>query len=209
MGLEKALGVLGNVWEKSLAQQMERLGGTLGFKVKSGIPEALLNLPREKLMTLIGEMAKNWIAGDGFWFLAVEAGYGMSDAKRCNDSCWTRYSPFEAWSVKRFLNLPRDAGLEGLKRALQFRFYAWINEQSLIDEGPGNIVLQMNACRVQMARNRKGLPDYPCKSGGLVEYRTFAETIDSRIQTTCIGCPPDDHPEAWYCAWRFTMPTVP
>lgn len=67
----------------------------------------------------------------------------------------------------------------------------------------------MNACRVQVARNRKGLPDYPCKSAGLVEYRAFAETIDSRIQTTCIGCPPNDHPEAWFCAWRFIMPTVP
>jgi len=30
----------------------------------------------------------------------------------------------------------------------------------------------------------------PCKSAGLVEYRTFGETIDSRIQCECLGCPP-------------------
>ena len=68
-----------------------------------------------------------------------------------------------------------------------------------------NIYFQMNDCRVQSARKRKGLDDYPCKSGGLVEYTYFARSIDERIKTECIGCPPDDHPEDWFCAWRFYM----
>ncbi|MCD4774238.1 MAG: DUF6125 family protein [Bacteroidales bacterium] len=42
-----------------------------------------------------------------------------------------------------------------------------------------------------------------CKSGGLVEYTSFAEAIDPRIKTECIGCPPDAHPDEWFCAWRF------
>ncbi|MFW6388348.1 MAG: DUF6125 family protein, partial [Desulfohalobiaceae bacterium] len=58
----------------------------------------------------------------------------------------------------------------------------------------------------QSARKRKGLADYPCKSVGLVEYGYFATAIDSRIQTECIGCPPDEHPEDWFCAWRFRIP---
>jgi len=76
---------------------------------------------------------------------------------------------------------------------------------SITDETPGSFVLQMNDRRVQSARKRKGLDDYPCKSGGMAEYPTFAEAIDPRIQTECIGCPPDAHPEGWYCAWRFTL----
>ena len=60
-------------------------------------------------------------------------------------------------------------------------------------------------CRVQAARKRKGLPDYPCKSAGMVEYPAFARTIDSRIRTECVGCPPDDHPAEWFCAWKFTL----
>jgi hypothetical protein len=64
----------------------------------------------------------------------------------------------------------------------------------------------MNNCRVQSARKRKGLPDYDCKSMGLVEYRGFSETIDSRIETTCIAPPPDPHPANWFCPWRFSMP---
>ena len=52
---------------------------------------------------------------------------------------------------------------------------------------------------------KKNLPDYPCKSAGLVEYTYFARAIDPRIQTECIGCPPDAHPDDWYCAWRFSL----
>jgi hypothetical protein len=49
------------------------------------------------------------------------------------------------------------------------------------------------------------MDDYPCKSGGKVEYRGFAHEIDPRIVTTCIGCPPDEHPKEWYCAWKFVL----
>jgi hypothetical protein len=150
-------------------------------------------------------VAVNWLANDGVWFQAVEFSSGMNDAKRCNDSCWAQFSPFEAWSIKKFLNLPEKPGLDGLKKALNFRVYARINTQSIVEEGPDSFVFQMNECRVQSARKRKGLDDYPCKSAGLVEYTYFAGAVDSEIHTECIGCPPDDHPEEWYCAWRFKI----
>ncbi|MCG2755318.1 MAG: DUF6125 family protein [Desulfobacteraceae bacterium] len=25
------------------------------------------------------------------------------------------------------------------------------------------------------------------------------------MSTECIGCPPDAHPDDWYCAWRFKI----
>jgi hypothetical protein len=103
------------------------------------------------------------------------------------------------------LGLPDSPGLPGLKKALQFRLYAFINEQSFSEETDNSFVFRMNQCRVQNARKRKGLDDYPCKSGGLVEYTTFAETIDPRIITDCISCPPDPHPEDYFCAWKFSM----
>jgi hypothetical protein len=63
----------------------------------------------------------------------------------------------------------------------------------------------MNKCRVQTARERKGLPDFPCKQVGIIEYEEFARTIDPRIETKCICCPPEEHPEEYYCAWKFTL----
>ncbi|HWQ74971.1 MAG TPA: DUF6125 family protein [Syntrophomonas sp.] len=205
LGMKRALDILEEVNGQYNRLEMERLGKTLGFEVKDGIPQPLLNLSAEKLTELAGEMGKNWLAMDGIWFQAIENVYGMNDAKRCNDSCWNRFSQVEARMIKNFLGLPEKAGLAGLKRALAFRMYARVNQQSILEEGPHSIVFQMNDCRVQSARKRKGLTDYPCKSAGLVEYSRFAWEIDDRIKTECVGCPPDEHPDDWFCAWRFIL----
>lgn len=205
MGFERALEIMDAAYEKSKGIQLNRLSKLLGFKLIDGIPQPLLNMPKEKLAELIEGLGVNWLAGDGVWFQSVESRYGMLDAKRCNDSCWAWFSPFEAWSIRRLLNLPEHPGIDGLKKALEYRMYAKINVQSVMDEGPNSIIFQMNDCRVQAARKNKGLDDYPCKSAGLVEYTNFARTIDSRIKTECIGCPPDQHPEGWFCAWRFSI----
>ncbi|MEA3437957.1 MAG: DUF6125 family protein [Thermodesulfobacteriota bacterium] len=205
MGMEKALDTLKIASDRSIGIQMKRLSKILGFEIKDGIPLSLLNMPKESLLELLHTVGVNWLANDGVWFQAVEFESGMNDAKRCNDSCWAHFSPFEAWSIKKYLDLPQNPGLEGLKKALGFRLYARINTQSFIDEGPDSFIFQMNECRVQYARKRKGLDDYPCKSGGMVEYTYFARSIDPRIKTECIGCPPDEHPDEWYCAWRFKI----
>lgn len=204
VGMERALQLLGEESEKSLGLQLRHLGDLLGFTVKDGVPSFLLDMAPEKLLALKDRLAKNWLANDGIWFQTVEQSGGMDEAKRCNDSCWGQFSPVEAHMVKRFLGLGAQPGLDGLKTALGFRIYESINVQSVVKEGNG-VVLYMNQCRVQEARNRKGLPDYPCKSAGLVEYTYFARTIDPRIKTECLGCPPDQHPKEWYCAWRFTL----
>jgi hypothetical protein len=206
MGMEKALQALETATEKSLSIQIKRLSQVLDFELKDGLPASLVNMNEETQTALMRAMAKNWLVNDGVWFQAVEFNRGMIDAKRCNDSCWAQFSPYEAWAVKKFLNLPDAPGLEGLKQALNFRMYAMINKQSIIDdERPDSFVFQMNDCRVQSARKRKNLADYPCKSGGVVEYTYFARAIDPRIITECIRCPPDEHPEECYCAWRFSI----
>jgi hypothetical protein len=205
LGRDKAQKVLRAVYERSSEIQLKKLSKTLGFDLEENLPAPLLNLTAEALNELKKTIAVNWLANDGVWFQAVEFSLGMTEAKKCNDSCWSHFSPFEAWSIKRHLGLPENSGLDGLKQALDFRLYAAINTQSFSEETENDFVFKMNDCRVQSARKRKGLADYPCKSAGVIEYSTFAESIDSRIKTLCIGCPPDPHPEEWYCAWRFSL----
>lgn len=205
MGMEKALEMLTSASQKSLGIQLNHLSKLLGFEMEDGIPSFLLDMEPDDLVELKSRMAKNWLVSDGVWFQSVEKSEGMTEAKRCNDSCWAQFSPVEAHSIRTFLGLPEQSGLEGLKRALGFRVYESINTQSISSESETSFVFQMNKCRVQVARKRKGLDDYPCKSAGLVEYSYFAKAIDSRIRTECIGCPPDSHPEEWYCAWKFIL----
>ena len=202
LGLEEAIRLEEEVSASFSPIAINRLSKTLGFQTENGLPLWLVNMEKEKLISLIKAMSFNWLAGDGVWFRAVEDDYDMDTSKRCNDTCWTRYSPLEAAMIKSFLQLPQHSGLDGLEQALSFRLYAHINEQT-IERSGDELILRMVKCLVQTTRRRKGLPDYPCKSAGVAEFPAFARMIDSRIKVDCIGCPPDEHPKAWFCAWRF------
>jgi len=165
-------------------------------------------LPRDKLLVLIKNFAKNWLAHDGLWFQAVERSHGMENAIELDTEAWKRFSPIEARRIKAFLDLPEMGGLEALKKALEYRLYAVLNKQESHIEGD-RLFFYMNDCRVQSARKRRNLPDFPCKPVGLVEYGTFATEIDPRIKTRCICCPPDDHPDEYYCGWEFWVEDEP
>jgi len=162
------------------------------------------DLTREALLELVRNFAKNWLAHDGLWFQAVERSHGLEHAIELDIEAWRRFSPIEARRIKTFLRLPERPGLEGLRAALEYRFYAVLNRQSSQLED-GVLRFYMNDCRVQSARKRRGLPDFPCKQLGLVEYGEFATAIDERIRTRCIACPPDDHPDQYFCGWEFRI----
>ena len=159
-------------------------------------------LSKEKLLELTKNFAKNWLAHDGLWFQAVEKAHGLDHAIELDAQTWSRFSPIEAKRIKQFLKLPENGGLEALRKAQDYRLYAVLNKQFSNMENE-KLRFYMADCRVQSARKRRGLPDFPCKSVGIVEYSTFAAEIDPRIKTRCIACPPDDHPEEYYCGWEF------
>lgn len=160
---------------------------------------------KEELIDLLEMASKNWLAHDGLWFLAAEDAFDMATAIELDRRAWEQFTVIEARRIMRFLRIEPGGGIPALKRALQYRLYARINEQEIVDENACSLVFRMNRCRVQAARQRKGLPDFPCKPVGLVEYGNVARTIDPRFRTECIACPPDPHPEAYWCAWRFTI----
>ncbi|MBK7096205.1 MAG: cytosolic protein [Saprospiraceae bacterium] len=202
-GREIAFEVLDNAWNRFFEIFMTRIGKISGFDTKDGMPLVFKNFSAEQSEQLKNALAVNWLANDGVWFQSIEFIHGMENAKKVNDNTWAQFSPFEARTIKKKLGLSEFPGLEGLKIALQHRLYAFVNIQEIIDESEKSFVFRMVECRVQHARKRKGLDDYPCKSGGIVEYTTFAETIDPAIKTSVISCPPDPHPDSYFCAWRF------
>ena len=162
-------------------------------------------MSKEQLIGMLDDFAKNWLAHDGLWFQAVEKKRGIDEAMEADVEAWRRFSPIEAKRIMEFLNVNPGGGLEVLKIALQYRLYAHLNKQEIIEVDENTIIFRMNECRVQVARKRKNLPDFPCKSVGIVEYEEFAKAIDPRIKTKCIACPPDNHPKEYYCAWQFTI----
>ncbi len=165
----------------------------------------LEKLTKDQLIDYIEDISKNWLAIDGNWFLAVEEKYGIKDAIELDEKSWERFTVIEAKRIMERFRIPQGGGISALIKALNYRVYANINKQEIIEISNNRCIFRMNNCRVQSARKRKGLDDFPCKSVGLVEYSGFAKTIDPRIETKCICCPPDQHPDDYYCAWEFSL----
>lgn len=160
---------------------------------------------REDLLRALEMFAKNWLAHDGCWFLAAEERDGMEAAIELDAMAWKRFAQAEAKRIMETFGVPAGGGLEALRKALDHRMYAFVNEQHAEwSEDRGELTFVMDRCRVQETRRRKGLPDFPCRPVGEVEFNAFAHTVDPRIEVSCRHCPPDA-PEGATCAWRFRV----
>lgn len=162
-------------------------------------------MSREDLLRALDMFAKNWLAHDGCWFLAAEERMGMETAIALDAGSWKRFAAAEARRIMTTFDIGPGGGLDALEKALGLRLYAVVNSQHTEwSDDRQRLRFYMDVCRVQETRHRKGLPDFPCKSVGIVEFETFAATIDPRIATTCLHCPPDAD-RGQYCGWEFTM----
>jgi SAM-dependent methyltransferase len=168
-------------------------------------PPPFAALDRAGLLKALDVFAKNWLAHDGCWFLAAEERVGMDAAIELDAASWRRFAAAEARRIMEAFGIVRGGGLESLRQALTYRMYSFVNPYR-VEMSPGGDVLRffMESCRVQDTRHRKGLPDFPCKSVGQVEFETFARTVDPRIETACLHCPPDPGAEG-HCGWEFRI----
>ena len=166
------------------------------------MPE-ISELSREELLKLLEIYAKNWAAHDGCWFLAAEEKYGLETAMMLDAASWQRFAPIEAQRIKAAFGIPDNGGLPALEQALKLRMYSLANTQEVLWTGKDVLELRMIECRVQQARRRKGLQDFPCKQVSVIGFPGFARAIDPAIETACLACPPDPVGEG-YCKWRFT-----
>jgi len=166
---------------------------------------AFETMSREELLRALEMFAKNWLAHDGCWFLAAEEQFDMETAIELDARSWKRFAAAEAHRIMATFHIPEAGGLESLEQALRLRLYAVINSQRTEwSDDRQRLRFFMDVCRVQAARRRKGLPDFPCKGVGMIEFETFAAAVDPRIRTTCLHCPPDAA-AGQYCGWEFTM----
>lgn len=160
---------------------------------------------REELIAELNDAAKNWLAIDGLWFLAIEERYGLDTAIACDVAVWEQFSRIEAQRIIKRLNLPDNGGLDALQIALEHRLFSYINEYEIKRPSPHILEYYMVSCRTQDARVRKGLDFFPCKQIGIVDYPIFAKAIDPAITTVCISCPPDLPAGNFHCGWRFSI----
>ncbi len=160
---------------------------------------------REQLEGMLHDAALNWLAHDGLWFLAVEGKFDQETAIELDGVAWETFTVIEAKRIMKRHRIEPGGGIPALAKALSCRMYALINSNEIVEQTDSRLVYRMNNCRVQDARKRKGLPDFPCKPVGIIEYTGFARTVDPRIETQCLACPPDEGERDYACSWEFTI----
>lgn len=160
---------------------------------------------QEEVIQALTDAAKNWIAMDGLWFQAVEQAYGMDAALAIDRQVWEQFAVIEARRIKERLFLPENGGLDALEIAFNSRLVSLLNKLEILRPDEKTLIVTTKTCRVQATRTRKGMAQFPCRSVGMVEFPVFARTIDARIVTTCLSCPPETLPGTPYCSWKFTL----
>jgi len=171
--------------------------------------EILRKLDKETLIDLLEDSAKNWLAHDGLWFQAVEKEFDIPTAIKLDKIAWKYFTQIEAKRIIRRIGIMPGGGISSLEKALQYRFYARLNEQKLQRLDDKTLRYEMTECRVQAAREKKKMIPFPCKPVGIIEYAFFAYVIDPRIRTSVEACPPDEIERDFHCAWLFTLEDEP
>ena len=164
-----------------------------------------MRLVQEDVSQALTDAAKNWVAMEGLWFQAVEQACGMDTALALDRGVWGQFAVIEARRIKERLAMPEKGGLDALEIAFKNRLVSLLNKLEIFRPDENTLIVTTKTCRVQAARTRKGMAQFPCRSIGMVEFPVFARTIDARIMTTCLSCPPETLPGTPYCSWKFTL----
>lgn len=165
----------------------------------------LEKLTTDQLKELIKIYARNIYALDGLWFQSIEQENGMEIAIHHDRNTWQHFTEIEAQRIKKLLQLPDNAGLDGLQKALALRFSALANPKVELIRETDSLTYRVVECRVQSARKRKNMPYHPCKSVGIIEHANFAKIIDDRIKCIPVSCFPDVSDDSCSCSWKFVL----
>jgi hypothetical protein len=163
------------------------------------------SLSAEELREALLDASKLWLAHDGLWFLEWEKRHGIEEAMLADTEAWRQFARLEAARIMARLGLHPGGGVPALAACLRHRLYANICKFAMQQRGERELKLRMVECRVQDARARKGLPAFPCKCVGIVEFAVFAATVDPRFHTVCEQCPPDQRSAGGWCEWHFEL----
>ena len=165
----------------------------------------LEELPKETLVELARMYARNWQTLDELWFRNLEAECGLETAVKLDLMNWEKQSQTEAKRIKKVLGI-EEGKLSSILRVLSFMSWQLVSPMfDCEEESPCRIVFYYSRCPVQEGRKRQGKEQFPCKAMKLTLLSNIAKVIEPRAKVKCLTCPPDPHPEGFWCKWELTI----
>jgi hypothetical protein len=167
--------------------------------------EMLEKMPKEKLFDYFFLQIRNIWRVDGLYFLGIEKKFGTEAATEIDAGVWETMAAIEAKSLQRMFKISENPDLATVIGLL--RKSSWTLDQPFktIEASDKRATLSIDRCRTQEARLSKGLREFPCKKVRFGYLRTFAKTLNPKIEVNCLVCPPDEHPKNLWCRWEFAL----
>ncbi len=159
-------------------------------------------IPVEKLVELCSRSAYTL---DGLWFTLVEEKYGIDAALEIDIEVWRKLCLVQARRVPKYLPIKESSPMRRLIRVIELDPVLNVFKPKAVELTDERAVLRFTDCPPQKARLRDGRGEFPCKSVGMAFLNSYIEVIDPRIKLTCAACPPDAHPQEYWCQWQFDL----
>ena len=155
------------------------------------------------LVRYAGFMAYNFWNLQGNWMQLISTRHGTDLAAEYDMAVWNRNSKVQAWKLNALFGF--DGSIEHFVRAISLSTVFSNVEFEFEEPTPRSIRLLVTRCTMQLNRLEGGLPELPCKDAGIAAVGGFASAYNPQIKTTCVSCPPDDHPPNEWCQWLFEL----
>jgi hypothetical protein len=167
--------------------------------------EMLARMPIEKLLDYFFLQIRNLWRVDGLYFLGIEKRFGTEAATEIDAGVWEAMAAIEAKSLQRMFQIGENPGIPTIMSLLRKSSWALDQPFKNIALSDKRATLSIARCRTQEARLGKGLSEFPCKKVRFGYLKTFAKTLNSKVELNCIVCPPDKHPKDLWCKWEFRL----
>jgi hypothetical protein len=165
----------------------------------------LEEMSTSRLLDYLFLQVRNLWRVDGLYFLGIEKKFGTEAATEIDAGVWEAMAAIEARSLQKMFHVDENPSVPKMMDLLRKSSWALDQPFKTVEVSNRRAVLGVDRCRTQETRLNKGLGEFPCKKVRFGYLRSFARTLNPKVEVSCLVCPPDEHPKDSWCKWEFTL----
>jgi len=165
----------------------------------------LEEMSTSRLLDYLFLQVRNMWRIDGLYFLGIEKKFGTEAATEIDAGVWEAMAAIEAKSLQKMFHVDENPSVPKIMDLLRKSSWALDQPFKTVEVSDRRAVLGVDRCRTQETRLNKGLGEFPCKKVRFGYLRSFARTLNQKVEVSCLVCPPDEHPKDSWCKWEFTL----